>query len=116
MQSSGRLTLWKLPDELLIKVLRCLDIPSLKDARLTCRRWREAGAYGLFDRVYFAPRKDIMDIFATITSNPAFASNIRELVYDARLYWGHMTEYDMYARAYECGYVSEYLHGRLLLV
>ena len=108
MQSTEPLTLWRLPDELLIEILRCLDTPSLKEARLTCRRWRDAGAHGLFHRVYFAPRKDIMDIFGKVTSNPAFASNIKELVYDARLYWGHMTEYGMYARAYERGYVFAY--------
>ena len=92
----------------MVDVLRCLDKPSLKNARLTCRRWRGAGAHSLFDRVYFAPRKEIMGIFGEITSNPAFASNIRELVYDARLYWGYMTEYGMYARAYERGYVFAY--------
>ena len=108
MQSSEPITLWKLPDELLIEVLRCLDTPSLKEARLTCRRWREAGAHSLFHRVYFTPCKAIMEIFGKITSNPAFASNIEELVYDARLYWGHMTEYANYARAYEYGYVIEY--------
>ena len=57
-----------------------------------------------------------MDIFGKITSNPAFASNIEELVYDARLYWGHMTEYGMYARAYERGYVFDYPRLRLLQV
>ena len=57
-----------------------------------------------------------MGIFGEITSNPAFASNIRELVYDARLYWGYMTEYGMYARACERGYVFACPNWRLLQV
>ena len=45
--------LWQLQDELHIEVLRCLDIPSLKQARLVCRRWPEAGARSLFRRISF---------------------------------------------------------------
>ena len=68
-----------LPDELLVKILQSLQIPALKQARLTCRRWSRVGAHSLFHRIYFAPRRKFMEIFNTVTADPVFATNITEI-------------------------------------
>ena len=45
-----------------------------------------------------------MEVFSTIIENPAFASNVTELVYDARMFWGYIAETSMYARAFADGF------------
>ena len=102
-RGAGRLNISEIPDELLTEILRCLDSRSLKMARSTCCRWAKAGAYSLFWRIYFAPRRSSMELFKSITENPAFASNITELIYDARLFWGYMTDYKVYAKSFADG-------------
>lgn len=49
-----------------------------------------------------------MDIFSNITDNPAFAANITEMVYDARMYWSHMKEKSVYAMAFRRGFPEPY--------
>ena len=100
LQSTPGVQLPELPDELLVEILTQLDVSSLKKARLACRRWSIAGARRLFRRVYFAPRKDLMSVFQAITGNPAFAVNITELVYDARMFWSKFLEPSAYSEAY----------------
>ncbi|CAF9935588.1 MAG: hypothetical protein HETSPECPRED_009835 [Heterodermia speciosa] len=75
-----------LPPELLVEVLRRLDISSIKEARLACRQWAETGAGCLPHRVYYAPRHDRIDVFNSISENTPFAANFTELVYDARMF------------------------------
>lgn len=89
-----------LPLELLIDTLRWLDVKSLKEARLTCRRWGEAGAHSLYRRLYFAPREDIMKEFTEITNKPAFAANVTEIVYDARMFWSHSATLPVYKKEF----------------
>ena len=84
------ITISDLPDEILVEITRHLQTDSLKNARQVCNRWAKAGASRLFRRIYFAPQKDIMEIFTRITSEPAFAVGVTELVYDARLFWGFL--------------------------
>ena len=76
-----------LPLELLIGVLCRLDTTSIKQSRLARRQWAEAGARCLSHRVYYAPRHDRVDIFASIPGGTAFAASFTELVYDARLFY-----------------------------
>ena len=73
------------PFELLIEIMRELDRDSNNAARLTCRRWGEAGAHCASHRVYYAPRPDRIDIFKSIPENTTFAASFTELIYDARL-------------------------------
>lgn len=80
-------TISDLPDEILVEITRYLQIDSLKNARQVCNRLAKAGASRLFRRIYFAPRKETMELFTRITSEPAFAVGVTELVYDARLFW-----------------------------
>ena len=75
-----------LPPELLVEVLRRLDISSIKEARLACRQWAETGAHCLPHRVYYAPRHDRIKVFNSISENTPFAANFTELVYDARMF------------------------------
>ena len=84
-------TISDLPDEILLGIIRHVDTHSLKNARRVCRRWAKAGACRLFRRIYFAPHKDTMEIFVRITSEPAFAIGVTELVYDARVFWRLLT-------------------------
>ena len=85
-----------MPVELLENALRRISIVSLKRARLTCKYWAAVGARSLFRRVYFAPRRDVIEVFLEITGNEAFASNIEEMVYDARLFWSYLQDPHIY--------------------
>ena len=100
--------MWHLPDELLVEILACLDGKSLKAARLVCQRWGEASAHSLYHRIYFAPRENVMAAFKEITSNPLFANNITEIVYDARLFWAYMAHHSVYDIAHSCGFPNRY--------
>ena len=88
-----------IPNEILSEILEHLESEPLKNARLTCRHWANAGAGKLFQRIYFAPHEEIMNVFTYITSDPTFAANITELVYDARLFWKFWTHPYAYSEA-----------------
>ena len=75
-----------LPTEVLAKILSILPKHDLKSVRLSSTRLSTIAASMLFDRVYFAPRKFQMERFRNITQHPLFSKNIKELVYDGRLY------------------------------
>ena len=79
-------TIRNLPEELLVEMLGNLRKNDLKSARLVCTLWSTAGAKWMFQRVYFAPRQASMKVFADIAANPAFARNVKELIYDGRLF------------------------------
>ena len=103
--------LQSLPDELLVQVLRYLPRFDLKSARLTCSQFARTGAQWLFHRVYFAPRRSAIDTFINISSNPVFARNVTELVYDARLFVSDFTNYESYKGAYDAFKVMELPEG-----
>lgn len=100
----------ELPEELLTQVLRYLSGSSLKNARLTCKRWSAAGARNLYRRIYFTPLPEAMQMFSNITENPDFTFGVEELVYDARIFWRHLVD----KRIYRCAY--EYYHNPHLYV
>ena len=54
----------------------------------------------MFQRVYFAPRKISMKTFTDIAANPAFAQNVKELIYDARLFLPILGTYGPYYTAF----------------
>lgn len=93
-------TIHDLPNEVLTKILHHLDQDSLKKTRLVSDRWAKAGAGALFRRVYFAPHHNIMDVFISVTSEPAFASGVKELVYDGRLFWQYLIDPDAHCDMY----------------
>lgn len=102
-------TIHRLPNEILIPILHQLDSPSLKNARQVCHRWAEAGAGGLFKRIYFAPHHKVMELFTNITSVPAFAKTVTELVYDIRMFWSFWEQPRAHEIAFiEAGAVQEY--------
>ena len=90
----------KLPVEVLVEVLSSLPKADLKQARLSCRRLRNAGDRWLFQRIYFAPREKTMDAFKHIAANPAFNRHVTEIIYDGRLFQQHFLEPEMYYKAY----------------
>ena len=102
-----------LPDELLVEVLGYLPKSDLKSARLASTRYGRIGAQWLFQRVYFAPRKSVIEIFLNISANPTFARTVTELVYDGRLFLPELVDYKPYKKAFD-KYISgpeNNLHG-----
>ena len=75
-----------LPPEVLAEIIKILPINDLKSVLLSSTRLSAIAASMLFDRVYFAPRKLEMERFRNIAQHPLFSKNIKELVYDGRLY------------------------------
>ena len=99
----------RLPVELLEHTFRFLPRQSLKQARLTCPVWANAGGRCLFRRVYFAPRPDAIELLVKIVENPTFATNIDELVYDARLFWRYLVDTpEHYALLFRLGFPDSY--------
>lgn len=92
--------LHRLSYELVAEVLSWLPKSDLKSARLTCARLGRIGAQWLFQRVYFAPRQSAIETFLNVSSNPEFARNVTELVYDGRLFLKELTDYGSYKAAY----------------
>ena len=92
--------LHSLPYELVAEVLSRLPKSDLKSARLTCVRLGRIGAQWLFQRVYFAPRQSAIETFLNVSSNPEFARNVTELVYDGRLFLEELTDYGSYKATY----------------
>ena len=80
------ITVLNIPDELLVEILGKLPKKDLKNARLACTLWSTAGAKWMFQRVYFAPRELPIKTFMETAANPAFALNLKELIYDGRLF------------------------------
>ena len=85
-----------LPAEVLAKILKILPKHDLKSVRLSSTRLSAIAASMLFDRVYFAPRKMEMERFRNITQHPLFSKNIKELVYDGRLYCEEYRKSEIY--------------------
>ena len=100
-------TIRNLPDELLVEILGKLLKKDLKSARLVCTLWSTAGAQWMFERVYFAPRKTSMKIFTDIAANPAFARNVKELVYDGRLFLPELSTFPSYYSAFNARMLEE---------
>ena len=54
----------------------------------------------MFQRVYFAPRKTFMKLFTDIATKPAFAHNVKELIYDGRLFLPELGNFHSYCSAF----------------
>ena len=93
-------TVRNVPYELLLEILGKLPKKDLKNARLTCTLWSTVGAKWMFQRVYFAPRKATMKCFASIAANPVFARNVKELIYDGRLFLPELKDPTSYWEAF----------------
>ena len=86
-----------LPPEVLAKIIKILPKHDLKSVRLSSTRLSAIAASMLFERVYFAPRKFQMERFRDIAQHPLFSKNVKELVYDGRLYCEDNLKPDVYA-------------------
>ena len=100
-------TIRNLPDELLVEMLGKLLKKDLKSARLVCTLWSTAAAKWMFQRVYFAPRKTSMKLFTDIAANPAFARNVKELIYDGRLFLSELGTFSSYYSAFHARMLEE---------
>lgn len=99
-----------LPDELLVDILDYLPKVDVKEARLTCTRCTGPGALFLFQRVYFAPRQNMIQSFVRITEHPVSSQTIQEIVYDAMLFQTQYTDeearFHLYLNARFCSDVD----------
>ena len=100
-------TIQNLPDEILVEMLGKLVKKDLKSARLVCTLWSTAGAKWMFQRVYFAPRKTSIKLFTDIAANPNFARNVKELIYDARLFLSEFGTFSSYRSAFGARFLEE---------
>lgn len=97
-----------LPEELLVEILGKLPKKDLKTARLACTLWSIAGAKWMFQRVYFAPRKASIKSFTEIAANPTFARNVKELIYDGRLFLPRLGDPESYRNAFRARMIEEF--------
>lgn len=101
-------TIGTVPEEVLVDILGKLPKKDLKKARLACTLWSIAGAKWMFQRVYFAPRKATMKTFADIAANPTFARNVKELIYDGRLFLPELGDFASYRAAFRARMFEEF--------
>ena len=101
MRVNMSLEILTLPNELLVEILSILQGLDLKSARLSCTLLANLGSQLLFPRLYFAPRKAAIHRFQDITANPYVASNVRQLIYDARLFLPSLVSFREYEGYYE---------------
>ncbi|CAF9931975.1 MAG: hypothetical protein ALECFALPRED_005135 [Alectoria fallacina] len=101
-------TIRSVPDEVLVEILGKLPKKDLKKAHVKCTLWSTAGAKWMFQRVYLAPRKASMKAFTDIAANSAFALNVKELIYDGRLFLPELGSFASY-RAVFCARMIEEL-------
>ena len=101
-------TVQNIPDELLVEILGKLPKKDLKNARRVCNLWSTAGAKWMFQRVYFAPRTEPMRTFKKIAAQPAFAQNVKELVYDGRLFLPKLGKSASYFPAFWARVIEEF--------
>lgn len=97
-----------MPDEILVEILGKLPKKDLKRARLACSLWSTAGAKWMFQRVYFAPRKIPLKTFTGIAANPVFARNVKELIYDGRLFLPEFGNFGSYRQAFSARMWEEF--------
>ena len=96
-----------IPDELLMEILGWLPKNDLKKARLANTLWSTAGATSMFQRVYSAPREAPIKTFTDIAANPAFARNVKELIYDGRLFLPELRDFASYYKNFLARMVEE---------
>ena len=97
---------YEFPNELILEIFKYLPKADRKQARLTNRTWGQLGAETLFRRVYFAPTKSAIERFEGIMSKGSFRKNVKELVYDGRLFQKQMLQYSKFeaeSKAYRYG-------------
>ena len=78
--------LLSLPNEMLQEILVRLPKADLKSARLSCKCLADIGVHHLLTRVFFAPRKRVMQNFENIAAHPILSKLVTEMVYDTRLF------------------------------
>lgn len=100
-------TIRNIPDELLVDILGKVPKTDLKQARLACTLWSTARAKWMFQQVYFALRKAPLKTFAGIAANPALSRNLKELIYDGRLFLPELGNFASYCSAFRARVVEE---------
>lgn len=97
-------TYTELPNELWDEVLSCLNKRDIKNLRLA-GKWHitDTATSLLFDTVYIAARKGVLDAFTGLASHSVLRHHVKQLVYDSS--WidpcipGHFT--DDWSKAFE---------------
>ena len=82
----------KLPNEIILLILRSLSKHRLKRMRLVCEKLAVLGAPLLMDVVYISPRAKDMAVFEAIVQHPVFNPSIKHVVYDSAQIIHHSLE------------------------
>ena len=85
-------------------ILQLLPRTSIKNARLTCKYWRDVGHGTSSVGPSSLPNQRISTLLAKTINDKAFASNVEELIYDVRLFWRRFEDPALYKRAYLKGF------------
>ena len=72
-----------LPAEILLNILGCLVKSDIKSVRLVSKECNRQSSGFLFDRIYFSPQYQNLEVFRAICQNPVYRNTVKELVYDA---------------------------------
>ena len=72
----------KLPLELQISVLECLEKQDLKQVRLVSRVWCSLSIPLLFNKIYISPQPLDLQVFQSCAAHPDISKAVREIVYD----------------------------------
>jgi len=89
---------------MLLNTFELLPRKDIKTVRLVCRHWAALSTPLLIDRVFFAPRRKIMEYFTSVSKHPVFSKTVKEIFYDATLHDERMMEPERYKLAYKLKY------------
>ena len=73
----------KLPNEIILLILKSLEKHDLKSARLVSKIWTSLAAELLFDQVYVSAHPENLEVFSAIARHPLLSQCIKTLIYDA---------------------------------
>ena len=72
-----------LPNEIILHILKLLQKPELKSARLVSKTWTACAAEPLFDQAYISVHPENLEVFRAITQHPLLSKCVKTLRYDA---------------------------------
>jgi len=87
-----------------LAIFKLLAREDIKHFRLVCRLWELLGAPFLMNRVFFGPRRKIMDNFTAISRHPIFSKSIKQIAYDVALNDASLLDLEIYKEEFDVSY------------
>ncbi len=87
-----------------LAIFKMLAREDIKHFRLVCRLWELLGAPFLMNRVFFGPRRKIMDNFTAISRHPIFSKSIKQISYDVALNDASLLDLEIYKEEFDVSY------------